>query len=91
VSGGVASSGKWEDLQDKLIVSEETLPPYTWQNVKIISQSRTFNIDPKTIYEKYTGSNRIVIDDESSGILVDPEKFRMYRDISWSINTKVPA
>ena len=91
VSGGVASSGKWEDLQDKLIVSEDTLPPYTWQNVKIISQSRTFNIDPKTIYEKYTGSNRIVIDDESSGILVDPEKFRMYRDISWSINTKVPA
>jgi hypothetical protein len=91
VSGGVASSGKWEDLQDKLIVDQDTLPPYNWQNVKIISQSRTFNIDPKTIYEKYTGSNRIVIDDESSGVLIDPEKFRMYRDISWSTNTKIPA
>jgi hypothetical protein len=91
VSGGVAKSGKWIDLQTDLVVDEDTVPPYTWQNVKIISQSRTFNIDPKTIYEKYTGSNRIVIDDESSGILVNPEKFTVYKDISWSNTIKVPA
>ena len=91
VSGGVATSGKWEDLQDKLTVDEDSIPPYPWQSVRVIRQSRTFNIDPRTIYEKYTGSNRIIIDDESSGLLVDPEKFRMYRDISWSTNTKIPA
>lgn len=91
VSGGIAKSGKWIDLQTDLVVDESTVPPYTWQNVKIISQSRIFNIDPKTIYEKYTGSNRIIIDDESSGILVSPEKFTMYRDISWSNTVKVPA
>jgi hypothetical protein len=70
VSGGTVTSGKWEDLQTDLITEDS--PPYTWQNVKVISQSRIFAIDPKAIYEKYTGSNRIVIDDESAGILVNP-------------------
>jgi hypothetical protein len=91
VSGGTVTSGKWEDLQTDLIVEDDSEPPYNWQNVKVISQSRIFTIDPKAIYEKYTGSNRIVIDDESAGILVDPEKFRAYKEISWVDNIKVPA
>jgi hypothetical protein len=91
VSGGTVTSGKWEDLQTDLVVQDDSEPPYTWQNVKIISQSRIFTIDPKAIYEKYTGSNRIVIDDESAGILVNPEKIRAYKEISWSDNVKIPA
>jgi hypothetical protein len=91
VSGGVATSGTWIDLQDKLPVDQDTVPPYTWQSVKVISQSRIFNINPKAIYEKYTGSDRIVIDDESSGILIDPDRLRMYKELSWSTNTKIPA
>jgi hypothetical protein len=91
VSGGRVTSGKWEDLQTDLVVEDASEPPYTWQNVKIISQSRIFSIDPKAIYEKYTGSNRIIIDDESAGILVNPEKFTAYKEISWVDNVKVPA
>ena len=91
VSGGTVKSGKWEDLQTDLVVEDDSQPPYNWQNVKIISQSRIFTIDPKAIYEKYTGSNRIIIDDESAGILVNPEKFRAYKEISWVDNIKVPA
>lgn len=89
VSGGIVKSGKWEDLQTDLVVIENNIQPYKWSQVKIISQSRTFNIDPKAIYEKYTGSNRIVIDDDSSGILVKPEKFKILADVSWSTNTKI--
>jgi hypothetical protein len=83
LSGGTITSGKWSDIKTELLVIDGTVPPYRWQQVKIISQSRTFTIDPKAIYEKYTGSNRIVIDDESSGVLVDPEKFKVYKEISW--------
>jgi len=91
VSGGIVESGKWEDLLTDLVVLDDSQPPYRWQQVKIISQSRKFSIDPKAIYEKYTGSNRVVLDDESRGILVDPDKLRLYRDISWSDKLIVPV
>jgi hypothetical protein len=59
--------------------------------VKIINQSIEFTIDPKAIYEKYTGSNRIVVDDNSSGILIDPDRIKIYREVTWSENLKVPV
>lgn len=91
VAGGVAESGKWEDIQTDLVVEGGETPPYAWQQVKIISQSRTFLIDPEVVYQKYTGTNRIVIDDESSGILVNPDRFKMYKDIKWVNTVQVPA
>lgn len=62
-----------------------------WQDVKVISQSQIYNINSKATYERYTGSNRIVIDDESAGLLISPEKFTAYKQVSWSNTTKVPA
>jgi hypothetical protein len=89
VSGGQVTSSSWRSIQDSLEVINDDLPPYTWNTVKVISQSRVFSIDPKAIYEKYTGSNRIIVDDESSGILVRPERFKVYSEISWSETTKL--
>jgi hypothetical protein len=63
----------------------------TWQDVKIINQSQIYNINSQATYERYTGSNRIVIDDESAGLLISPEKFVAYREISWVNNVKIPA
>ena len=83
--------GTWAELQTEIDVIDDSVPPYKWQQVKIISQSLTFTIDPKAIYEKYTGSNRIVVDDESRGILIDPDKITIYRDVTWSENLKVPV
>jgi hypothetical protein len=83
--------GTWEDLQTELEVIDDSVPPYKWQQVKIISQSLEFSVDPKAIYEKYTGSNRIVVDDNSSGILIDPDRIKIYREVTWSENLKVPV
>jgi hypothetical protein len=91
VSGGTATSGKWEDLQTDLEVLDGSIPPYRWQQVKVISESRVFTIDPKAIYEKYTGSNRIVLDDESRGILIDPDRIRVFKEVTWSERLKVPV
>jgi hypothetical protein len=66
-------------------------PPYVWQQVYIIRQSKTFIVNPKDIYEKYTGSNRSIVDDNSSGILVDPDRIRILKDISWSETLKIPV
>jgi hypothetical protein len=83
--------GTWEDLQTEIDVIDGSVPPYKWQQVKVISQNLEFTIDPKAIYEKYTGSNRIVVDDNSSGILIDPDRIRIYKDVTWSENLKVPV
>ena len=83
--------GTWEDLQTELEVIDGSTPPYKWQQVKVISENLEFTIDPKAIYEKYTGSNRIVVDDESRGILIDPDRIKVYREITWSENLKVPV
>jgi len=67
-------------------------PSTSWQNAEVIIENLVFSIDPKAIYEKYTGSNRVVIDESlsTSGLLVDPERIRVYRDVSWVDRLKVP-
>ena len=78
--------GTWEYLRDEW---KPTIA--TWQDVKVISQSQVYNINSKATYERYTGSNRIIVDDESAGLLISPEKFTAYKEVSWSNLVKVPA
>jgi hypothetical protein len=62
----------------------------TWQDLEIISQSQELNINSEAIYGDYVGSNRIVVDD-NTGLLVNPEKFTAYKEISWQSTIKTPA
>jgi hypothetical protein len=87
-----AKVSSWRYLKTDLDVADNRIkPPFTWKDVKIFSQSRSFNIDPENIYNKYTGSDRIIIDDESNGILVQPDEFVLYSDIVWRESTKIPV
>ena len=89
-----AEVSSWRYIKTDIEVinnTEPNTPPYLWKQVKIVSQSRSFNIDPENIYNKYTGSDRIIIDDESNGILVRPEEFILYNDIVWRESTKIPV
>jgi hypothetical protein len=83
--------GTWQDLQTEIDVIDDSVPPFAWQQVKVVTENLIFTIDPKAIYEKYTGSNRVVVDDNSSGVLVDPDRLRIFRDATWSENLKVPV
>jgi hypothetical protein len=83
--------GDWEDLLTELEVVDGSVPPFGWQQVKVIDESIEFTINPKAIYEKYTGSNRLIVDDNSSGILIDPDNIRIYKDVVWSESLKVPV
>jgi hypothetical protein len=60
----------------------------TWNNVKIVSTNNVYAIDPSDIFARYVGTNRIIIDDTTDGILVDPEKIRVYGDVGWSTSVK---
>ena len=64
---------------------------FTWDQVLTINTTSSYDIDPTAIYERYVGTNRIIVDDEVDGILVNPEEINVYGDIFWSTNTKVPV
>jgi hypothetical protein len=88
--GGMVEYGNWQDMQQSF---PRTKPLSTWEEAEVIVRNLVFSIDPKAIYEKYTGSNRIVIDDalSSSGLLVDEERIRIYKEVSWVDRLKIPV
>jgi hypothetical protein len=88
---GRAQASAWEYVDTDLNVTDNSEPPFKWKQVRVLSESRSFNINPETIYSKYTGSDRIIIDDESNGILVKPEQFTLYNQVIWRESTKIPV
>ena len=63
----------------------------TWKNLDIIGTSAIYNISPDTIYNHYVGVDRIIVDDAVDGILVNPEKIKIYSGPNWAISLKTPA
>lgn len=63
----------------------------SWSALKTVSSLSTYSIDPSEIYARYVGTNRVVVDDETDGILIDPERIRVYNEVDWSISTKIPV
>jgi hypothetical protein len=61
----------------------------TWGEVKVISTINVYSIDPGAIYEKYVGTNRIVIDDNIDGVLVNPDSLKVYSDVGWTSSTQI--
>jgi hypothetical protein len=83
VSGGKIEYASWQDLQDSFV---------DWKDSEVLLENTVFTINPKGTYERYTGSNRVVIDDDISGpgLLVDPERIRVYKNVSWVDRLKIP-
>ena len=62
---------------------------FDWGEVKIISTINVYSIDPGDIYEKYVGTNRVIIDDNVDGLLVNPDSLRVYSDVGWTTSTQI--
>jgi hypothetical protein len=55
---------------------------FTWEDVFIISSTDAGILNFGDIYQQYVGTNRIIIDDPTRGVLVDPERLRFYEGVS---------
>lgn len=64
---------------------------YTWQNVNVVSSANIYSIDPSDIYARYVGTNKIIIDDNIDGILINPDQFKVYSDVIWSTTVATPV
>jgi hypothetical protein len=55
---------------------------YTWNSVLILSQSNILGVDPSEIYKTYTGTNKIIIDDNVP-LRVNDYEYNLYQGITW--------
>lgn len=64
-------------------------PAYLWENVLVISTQTYYGVDPGKIYQTYTGTNKILVDD---GITSSVGKYgyTVYKGVSW-VSETLPA
>jgi hypothetical protein len=78
----IFSYDKWVHIEENYTWG--TLDNDTWEN-SFITQSTAVKLENQgEIYSRYVGSNRIIIDHDSDGIIVDPDAMRVISDVSWS-------
>lgn len=63
---------------------------FNWDGILTISSTDIYGINPSDIYKTYTGTNKIIVDDNYVFNL-DINKFRVYSDISWQQNVVNPV
>lgn len=63
---------------------------YTWRNLLVVSSQGFAGFDTKSIYKKYTGTDRIVIDSNTQFRLKNYQ-YTFYKDIAWQSNVITPA
>lgn len=60
----------------------------TWNDVKVLSTTNAFAVNPKNVYDIYLGTNRSIMDDGVNGLEIDYDKAKVYNSLVWSNLTK---
>jgi len=55
---------------------------YTWNGVLVFSSSTYFGVNPADIYKTYTGTNKIIIDDDTP-LKINNYEYTNYQNIGW--------
>ena len=63
---------------------------YTWRNVLFVSSAAFVGIDGKTIYKRYTGTERITVDSDNL-FRLSGYRYLFYKDTSWQTISITPA
>ena len=66
------------------------LNSFIWDGVLILGSYNLYNIDPRNIFQTYTGNNKTIIDDQL-GLTVSADKLKIYQTVTWSSNVSTPA
>jgi hypothetical protein len=63
---------------------------FTWNGVLVFSSSTFFGVNPEDIYKAYTGTNKIIVDDDRP-IRLDDYQYLAYQDVGWQTATIKPV
>jgi hypothetical protein len=62
------------------------LDNFIWEGMLSVSVSELYGVSPETIYDSYTGTNKIIIDDQE-GLSINSDALRIYSAVQWSSET----
>lgn len=70
------------------IIDWDFWTPYLWNNVLVLSSSELSGVQPSTIYQMYTGTNKIIVGDGYEQKLnFGSYQYTFYKDVSWQSAT----
>jgi hypothetical protein len=56
---------------------------FNWDNVLVLSEKSYYGVDPSDVYKSYTGTNKIIVDDERPVNLGD-YSYTVFKDVNWT-------
>jgi hypothetical protein len=59
---------------------------YIWNGVLVLSSRSYYGVDPSDVYKTYTGTNKIIIDDDRA-LTLNSYEYKVLKDISWQTQT----
>ena len=93
-SGVLGDNEKWYNWYDSGANPEfprtGELRDFSWRDVLFISTDSAPVVDGETIYQKYTGTDRIIVDTDAI-LKLDNYRYTLYTDILWRSNTVTPV
>lgn len=90
------SKRSWFGMQDTYptwlqVLTTPVGSTYTWNEVLVISSTSFFGIDPSNIYDAYTGTNKIIIDDYAQLVVGSTYDYEVVTDIAWKSTVTTPV
>lgn len=58
-------------------------PSFNWNKVLVLSETSYYGVNPSEVYKSYTGTNKIIVSDDSPVTLKD-YGYSLYTDVNWS-------
>ena len=65
-------------------------PSFNWNKVLVLSETSYYGVNPSEVYKSYTGTNKIIVSDDSPVTLKD-YGYSLYTDVNWSKFTVDPV
>ena len=58
-------------------------PAFNWNKVLVLSEKSYYGVDPSDVYKSYTGTNKIIVDDERP-INLGNYSYTIFTDVNWN-------
>lgn len=65
-------------------------PSFNWNNVLVLSETSYYGVDPSNVYKSYTGTNKIIVDDERT-VNFGEYSYTIFTDVKWNQFVETPA
>lgn len=58
-------------------------PSFNWNNVLVLSETSYYGVDPSNVYKSYTGTNKIIVDDDRP-VRFNEYAYTVFTDVNWN-------